>query len=307
MLDDDALTTAEAQLGVIARFQLLDGRSRGEVEAALVSGQLERLLRGVYRVRGAPRTPEQWMVAACLRARPAAVVTGPAVLARHRVEGFHLEHPFEVVLRPGRQLRAIEFAHREDPDPRRRVHRVGGARFATPLDAFLESAPHIDRLGERAFRGAYDRLRFRFGVREDALRRRATVLAAGLPPIVDLLALLELDGLAVESDGERRVGRLLSRFSPAPEAQVWLATGHRADWFFRDLRLVIEYQGRLDHLGASNRAADREREQALQRIGIATYPVVHEDLDRPEVLLSSLAGALALRAAKLGVPAPRLR
>jgi hypothetical protein len=307
MLDATALNQAEAQYGVIARFQLTERLPGGAVDAALAGGQVARVHRGVYRIRGAPCTPEQTMVAACLRARPRATVTGPAVLGQLRLDGFAPEGPYEVVRRPGRRLACGAFAHREDQDPTRRVRRVGAAQFAVPVDAYLESAPHLEDLGERAFRHAYDRLRFRSGVTEVMLRRRARALLPGVAEIADLLALLEMDGLAVESEGERRLGRHLARFSPAPEAQVWLATGHRVDWYFRDLRVAIEYQGRLDHTGVRNREADEERRVALDRLGVVVHPVTHEDLDRPEAFIAVLAGLLAVRAAKLGVPAPRLR
>lgn len=306
MLDDQALMQAEAQYGVIGRFQLTGRLTKGVAESSLETVQVERMHRGIYRVRGAPRVPEQRLVAASLRARPGATVTGPAVLARHQFEGFEYD-AFEVLIQPGRRLRDHGFRHRIDPDPTRRVERVGQARFALPVDAFLESSPSLPVIGERAFRNAYDRLRFRFGLREHQLRRRATVLLAATPAISELLQLLEVDDLAAESEGERRIGRYLARFSPAPEAQVWIAAAHRVDWYFRDLRLAVEYQGRLDHGGHHNRERDATRERALAQLGVAVHPVTHEDLDRPDVFVQTLAGAMAVRAAKLGVATPRLR
>jgi predicted transcriptional regulator of viral defense system len=73
-------TRAKAQHGVVTRAQVLaTGLTRHQVVAALSSGQLRELGRGVYGVAGLPQTWEQRVLAACL-------ATGG--VASHRTAGW---------------------------------------------------------------------------------------------------------------------------------------------------------------------------------------------------------------------------
>lgn len=307
MLDTALLSLAESQHGVLARYQLSRALRPGQVEHALASAAVERVERGVYRLRGAPRTPLQPMIAASLRARPRATATGPGVLATYGFEGFPADHPIAVVIAPERRITRVSFATRVDVDPERPVQRCGEARLASPLDAYLESSAALDHVGERPFRLGWDRLRFVHGVDEGRLRRRARLLAGATPEITRLLAALEVGGIEAESEMERVLGPLLWRFDPPPEPQATLATGHRADWLFRRQRVAVEYQGRVDHRGARNRRRDGQRTAALRGEDIEVFHVEVGDLDDGHALLARLAGILALRSAQLGVAPPRLR
>jgi hypothetical protein len=61
-------------------YQLLWWMAPSVADDLLRSGIFAPLLRGVHRVRGAPRLAEQYAFAAALRARPDATVTGPLAL-----------------------------------------------------------------------------------------------------------------------------------------------------------------------------------------------------------------------------------
>ena len=81
----------------------------------------------------------------------------------------------------------------------------------------------------------------------------------------------------------------------------------RVDWWFRSVRVAVEYQGRVDHDGAAGREADRVRDDELATAGIRLLYVTAGDLHDERVLLATVAGALAARAHELGVTAPQLR
>lgn len=129
---------AEQQRGVIARYQLVAlADEQYLADNFLRTCAFDCLERGVYRIVGGATLPIQPAIAAVLRARPGATLTGPVVLGHLNVDGFTDSEHFEVLLAPGRRLRGVSFTHRVDPDPHRSVARLGDARLANPVDALI--------------------------------------------------------------------------------------------------------------------------------------------------------------------------
>lgn len=131
MLPSAAAELADSQLGIIARWQLLRHTTRGAVDQLVRSGWLTPVQRGVLRVSGCPSLPDQVPIAAALRCRPRATITGPYVLSRSRVDGFGPDAPFEILTVPERLITVeLDFAHRRDSNPDRQVQYLG--RFVSP-------------------------------------------------------------------------------------------------------------------------------------------------------------------------------
>jgi very-short-patch-repair endonuclease len=298
------LRTADAQYGAVGRFQLLDHATDDQVHGWLKNGHLERIFRGSYRVSGSGTSRLQTAMAALLRARPGAALTGPFVLGLLDVDGFTTEDPFTVLTAPGRRLSEAGFEHLNDPYPDRLKAGHGALRVAMPTDALLETAATLGRTDERRCRVGLDSATWRGLTTPERVRERAEELGrehAGAALFLDLLA----DGLeASETDGERILGRLLQHFDPSPEAQVWVTPRRRADWLFRLLRLIFEFQGSVDHGFAARRAADVERDDELGAAGFLVVPVVHADLADEGAALAWIEATLVKRAHELGVPAP---
>jgi hypothetical protein len=305
LLPPAAAHLAEAQLGVLARHQLRRHLGGGQIDARLRRGDLRRMEHGVYRVAGGARLPAQAAVAAALRAGAPSVLSGPAVLALYGVDGFLGSEPYVVLVPPGRRLRRAGFPWRTDPDPRRVTGARGEVRTAGPVDALIESAAFVDELGIRRLRLAHDVLRWRGLLRPGQLTARASelVVRGGSPALVDLL---DLDGQRSTGDGERQLGRLLARFRPAPEAEVWVTPHRRLDWYFRIVRYGVEYQGTVDHATSSGRRRDGTRDRELRRGGIRITYVSAGDLEDERAVLATIAGALAARADELGVLPPAI-
>ncbi len=308
LLNKDVLKLAEQQFGVLARHQLCRSVTAGQVDGLVERGSLVRIHRGVYRVAGGAVLPIQEPLAAALRCRPDATLTGPLVLGYLRVDGFTDTSPYEVLLRPGRRVRASSFTTRVDPYPDRAVTRLGDVRLVAPVDALIDSGRWRDELGDRRLRLAYDWLRWRGlvdpGRVRDLLRERAGI-DEGARQFLDLLGGLE--GLVPESEGERDLGSLLGRFDPAPEPQVRLPNGLRLDWFFPTVALAVEYQGSVDHDTVAGRARDEQRRSKLAHDDIGVFEVRRRDLDDPDGLIRELAGVMAVRAAGRDVAPPRYR
>ncbi|MTV25078.1 hypothetical protein FTX61_06555 [Nitriliruptoraceae bacterium ZYF776] len=302
------LTAGDAQRGVYARPQLIDAFGEAVVDDLARAGTLERLERGVYRVVGGVRLPEQAAFAAALRARPKATITGPLVLHLLGIPGLDGEAPFEILVPPERRLSGVGFPFRVDPDPSRPVIVRGAVRTVGPLDALIDSAVHAERLGgERAIRVAWDHLRWQLDQRADRLERRLDALRGAAPGVERLESILEVGGgVLPESEGERRLAPFGSCFEPAFVAQERVTIRRRSDLFERRTRTALEYLGEVDHAHLAARIADDERDGELREADAHVLYVTAADLREPEVLLGRIASTLTVRAHQRGVTPPAM-
>lgn len=294
----------ESQFGAVARPQLLDHMTEGEVEGLVARRSLEPVQRGVYRVKGGATSPEQSAMAAVLRCRPQAVVSGPFVLALLNVAGFDRSMPFEVLVRPGRRPANVDFAWRRNPTPDATIGWRQGLPITTPTVALVDSARALGTLTPRQLRVGFDAARWAGLTDARRVLARARELGRRDPGARFFLDFLDDDGGVPESEPERLLGDIVSSFDPAPEAQVWVTPRRRSDWFWRYLRLALEFLGRTDHLHQDGRSADRAREEELEDVGIRVVSVVAEDLRRPDDLRAWLRLVLDRRARELCVAPP---
>lgn len=277
-LDHRTLQLLATQHGVVGRFQLLGTHTRGEVDSLVTRRGLVPIERGIYAVRGAPETPEREAMAAQLRCRPRARLTGGFVLAQLGLEPFRRHDPFEVLVDPDRSVSAVTFPHRTDPRPGRRLTPIGALRCVHPTIALADGLVH---LGERDRRVAFHVLRRR-GLWSD--RELAAELVARGDRDEGLRLLCELvdaGETVLDSAEESELGRRLRRIDPRFEPQVWITERYRVDWFLRWLRLAFEYQGEVDHGWAAGRAADAVKTGEAERVGVSVVPVVAADVRDP--------------------------
>ncbi|WP_157041701.1 hypothetical protein [Nitriliruptor alkaliphilus] len=305
MIPTPAFETAEAQHGVLARYQLQRWVTPAAADDLLRSGLFAPVLRGVHRVRGGARLAEQYAFAAALRARPDATVTGPLVLGLLGVPGFLGSPAFEILRRPERRLTNVAFAHRADPLPDRPVGRYGDVRVVGPLDALIDSAGLLGGARARDLRVAWDHLRGKGLTTPDRLQRRCDQLRGLVPGVAILESVLErAGGLEIETEGERALAPVLSCFDPPFVPQWWVTRRRRVDFFSTRCRCGYEYLGEVDHAYVAQRIADDERDAELRREGIRLGYVTKHDLRDPVALVATIAGSLTVRAHELGVTPP---
>jgi hypothetical protein len=303
---DAALRLGESQLGVYARYQLLRWLSADVVDGHRRRGLLINVERGVYRMAGSALLPEQAAIAAALRSRPSAVITGPFVLGHLRVDGFSTNDPFDILLTEGRKISGVGFPHRPDPFPARNCGTIGEVRIAAPVDALIETALWRPRVTDRAIRVAYDQLRWSGRLSVAGLERHLERRGSDDPAVIAFREAVGSADLRSESEGERRLGPVLTRLRPLPEPQVWVTPKRRVDWYLRYLRLGWEYLGDVDHGSSEARAADAARDEELAAAGVKLLYVTARDLEDPPALLTSMMGAIVSRADHLGVEPPRV-
>ncbi|MFP4233667.1 MAG: hypothetical protein ACLFUG_01920 [Nitriliruptoraceae bacterium] len=303
-LPDHLLDLSTQQLGLLARRQVVAELGEVVADRRLRSPWFERVERGVVRLRGGASHPCQQAVAAALRCGPEAVLTGPAAVHLLDADGVTPGGAFEIVLPGRRRVRGVSFPTRREAADDRETWLLGGVRVAEPADALIESCLLHPPPPARQLRQVHDRLRWQGRLRPGALGARVPAITDARPPA--LRDLLELDGQASTGEGERSLGRLLQRFDPPPEPQVWVTPYRRVDWLFRALQLGIEYQGRVDHAWSDGRFGDRTRDDELAQTGLRLLYVSAEDLRDPQALLVRIASAVASRAYERGLRAPTL-
>jgi hypothetical protein len=132
------------QFGIASRPQLLScGLTEGQVEGLVARGGLEKVLCGTYRVPGSAVPVEQTAMAAVIRCRPRARLTGPFVLGLLGVEGFSTADAFEVLVPPERRVRNVPFMVRKDPLPGQFAAMLGPLPVVTATRALVETARRV--------------------------------------------------------------------------------------------------------------------------------------------------------------------
>jgi very-short-patch-repair endonuclease len=270
---------ARRQHGVVARRQLIDlGFHPDAIKHRIRKGRLHPLWRGVY-VVGRPEVTKRgkWMAAT--------LSCGPKALLSHRSAGELwglLRSPRET----GR-VGQIDVVVPHDVFRRRagvRVHQradlgsehrrdVAGIPVTDPVSTLVDLASCTRRWEvERAINDA-DRLDL---VNPETLRAEL----AWLPPRPGMTALRGLlgDGAFTDTGLERRFLSLArSAGLPRPETQA-LVNGYRVDFYWPDLRLVVEADGWRYHRTAVAQTTDYRRDQAHTTSGLTTLRFSEEQV-----------------------------
>jgi very-short-patch-repair endonuclease len=143
---------------------------------------------------------------------------------------------------------------------------------------------------------------------DSALRMRKTTIPRlkwcvsnnrrkGVKGIGVLDALLTERSLASESPLETRLAQILRQSSlPMPEAQFRVMDGAkvigRFDFAYPAAKLIIEVDGYRWHSGKHAWQKDRERDNALNRLGWTVLRFTAEDLRRPRLVISQIRDVL---------------
>jgi hypothetical protein len=297
--DPRALELLDDQTGVVSRRQLRDlGLEKGQIDSLIRRGHQRRVAHGTYLRTAAGRSHVQDALAACLRARHPARVTGPLILALLGCEEYDAdEAPFTILLSPGRRLVNVDFPTREDVAPDRDHARYGALQGTTPARTILELA--VDLVDDDALLLAADRLRWRCRIGAPELTR----LAEALPDHPGTARLQELGLLEAgrpETPGERNLAEVLEPLGLPIRWQVWLAPDLRVDALVVDCGLVIEHAGPTHH-SDRDRDKDTVRDQRIRGLGHEVVHTTASDLRHPEVLRARILAIRAQRLAELGL------
>lgn len=262
------------------------------IQHRLATGRLRLVTRGVY-VVGRPELTQRgrWMAAVLASGRGAMIshLSAAALWEMHRPGR---QTPIDVVVpRPTTHRRAGVRMHRRLGlrDGERRE--VDGIPVTDPLSTLVDIAVELTTAElERAVNEAIQR---------DLVDPEAMQIElGGFPPrpgAGQLRRLLDRDTFVLT---ETRLEQLFAPIAreaglPQPETQVWLH-GHRVDFFWPELGLVVEADSLRYHRSAAKQAADARRDQAHTAAGLRTLRFPHAQIRyEPEYVAQILAATAA--------------
>jgi very-short-patch-repair endonuclease len=284
MADPIVAALAAAQLGVFARFQLLDkGVDASLVKRRVRSGAWVRLAPGVY---GLPGFPDSWarrLWVTYLAAGSDSVVSHESAAADHAVPGFPRDLLTVTVPHPQHQRVAGATVHQSRVMHRHHWVNLYGRRTTTlartlvdlaagtsyaRLDAAYEYALTTDHLTHARMVSCFVEL---FHPARRGMTKLGTILDERGPGHVPAASELERMLFAACD----LVGLTPVRQSPLPGDQVISGC---VDAAFIDAKLILEADGRRWHTRAADFRRDRERDKAAARAGWQTMRFCHEEL-----------------------------
>jgi hypothetical protein len=264
---------AESQHGLVTLRQAVTaGITEDQVEGRVRAGKWRRVRRGVFAMAGAPKTWEQGVLAAVLRAGPGAVASHLCAAALHDFPDSVRELP-ELTAPPGRQPKIPGVrVHRPATLPNYDVRIVD----KIPVTSFARTLVDCTgRLSLGQIARALDAGLVRRQVTVWSVERSLSPLgqAPGRHPskLWTLLAERGLGPISSESRPEIRMLRVLADSGlPKPTQQHRVKFGSdtfRLDLAYPDAKLAIEYDGWDTHKTRVAFDADRRRDRILQLNG----------------------------------------
>lgn len=294
---------ASAQHGVVA---LADARAVGvtdrQLDRRLATGELVAEHRGVYRVLGAPPSPEQTLLAAVMGAGRGAAASHRSAAWVWDLPGGSIDPPEVTVTGRRRPELSGVKAHQRMALAAIDVTRQRDIPVTTPARTLLDLGVVVPF---SVFEAAAERALLRGLVTVPRLREVHERLGGrGRPGSAAMRAFLEERGEATaptESPLELELVRLLRLHGLPParrQLQIRTLRGGmvRLDLAYPEQKLGIEADGRLWHSGRADFQRDRTRGNALLQLGWRILRFTWDDVrQRPETVVADISRALASR------------
>lgn len=287
---------AGGQHGIVSLAQITAlGMSKGSVAHRVRQGRLLRVHRGVYAVGLAPPTPSGRQLAAVLACGDGAVLSHTSAAAAWGLRApqggvVHLTVPPGNGSASRRGIRVHRGRRLEDADAV-----TTGLLPVTSIARTLVDLGDVARPEQvrRAFVRA-EQLRAVDMTQVDAAlasagrRRGAAVLRS-------LLAVYDPRWQRTRSDLELAMLDLIRDFGlPEPRVNEWLLGRFLVDFLWRDVRVVVETDGRKVHGTATALRDDARRDRALRAAGFKVLRVANRDVrDQPARVAKRVARALS--------------
>ncbi|HEY0631769.1 MAG TPA: DUF559 domain-containing protein [Thermoleophilaceae bacterium] len=285
-----AWALARSQHWVIAWRQLIAlGFTREAIAHRIADGRLHPLWKGIYVVGRRDLSREGLFTAAVLACGDEAVLSheSAAILWGIRPACAHL---LEVTVPAGKHPRR----------PRIKVHRratTDATRHSnipvtTPTQTLLDIA---NQLNGTQYERAVNEAMNRDLIDPDELRREIEKIGPR-PGVRPLRSLLDRDThVLTDTELEQRFVPIARRAGlPRPRTQAWV-NGHRVDFYFPDLELVVEADSLRFHRTPSQQAKDRLRDQAHTVAGLTPLRFTHAQITFDPAYVEATLSALSSR------------
>jgi uncharacterized protein DUF559 len=293
----------DQQLGIVTYAQLrARGMTRRQIERSLESAVLERLHLGVFRIRGAPVTYSQQLVAAGLAVGPEAAASHRAAATLHELLSFR-EPRVEVTTNRSRSPEVEGVVVHRLADLRERwVQLVGGVRVTTVARTLVDlGAVASPQTVETALDRATGRRLVTYRDVRDAMRAVARQGRRGVGTIRPLLderigRVLPAGVLAARMESLLRnagLPRAVSEHVVTDEHGGFIAV---ADFAWPDRRLVVEVDGYEFHSTPKAVDHDNARDRLLLAAGWMPLHFSWNEVERhPERVAQEILGTLNTR------------
>jgi very-short-patch-repair endonuclease len=270
-LSSAAWRLARRQHWVVTRRQLLAiGYTEEAIDHRIEVGRLHPVHAGVYAVGRAALTREGYFIAAVLACGDAATLSHESAGALWEIRPYR-HGPVRVsVPADDRRRRPGIKVHRRRT--RIVVTRKMGIRVTTPVETLVDLATRLeDPELERAVNEAVNR-----DLIDPERLRQALDQTTHRPGVRKLAKLLDHRTFAVtETMLEQRFLPLVRAAGlPLPQTQAHV-NGYRVDFYWPDLRLVVEADSLRFHRTAAQQAKDRLRDQTHAAAGLTTLRFTH--------------------------------
>jgi very-short-patch-repair endonuclease len=291
-----------AKKGVVTSSDLWKaGFTQNEVSAALRTGVLKKVRRGLFVLAGKPLTWEQRLLVATRATEPYGAVAGVSAATLLRLDGF-TARPVQVIIPLNREceLEGVTILRSRDFDPAVDRKSVCGLPVTKVPRTLLDLLPHCTETELTiAIEGLIRDYRGLLHGAISYLRERAR----GRRDVFHLIELIteRLHRPATDDAWEVRAELLLKRANLHPSRQVEIrrANGElvaRPDIVFRDHRLVVEVDGHATHGTPRAQKADLQREARLNAEGHEVFRTTPFELKHdPEGFITRLRARLAAR------------
>lgn len=276
---------AREQHALISRTQLSELKlSSKQIAGAVEAERLELVLANVFRLPGAPSTPEQEVAAAVLWGGPSAVASYRSAAALWEIDVPAGARPEITVPAEANPRTSTVVVHRVSLQPERRTRR--GIRVTSPERTIIDLAGVLTaRQLEIAFESARRARLLTVESTTAALARMGTKGRRGATALNALLKTLA-DEPAAESALEVLVARLLRATDlPKPQRQVEVAANgkrYRLDFAWPDHLVALECDGEKWHTDFER---NRRRWSAITaatgyRFVFATWKRINDEPDQ---------------------------
>lgn len=281
---------------MIARRQLLClGFSSEAIKHRVAVGRLHPVHRGVYSV-GRPSLNQhgRWM-AAVLACGDGAVLSHSSAAALWRI-GFEKRSLIELSLPSHSDRRRPHLRIHRRPSLRPRdVTAEYGIPATTPVQTLIDMTPRLDRTGVERMINEADK----YNLTHPPELRAALDARTGEAGVAQLRHILDRRTFRLTKEElERRFLPLAAKAGlPVPLTGQWV-NEFEVDFYWPDLRLVVETDGLRYHRTPAEQARDRLRDQAHTAAGLVPLRFTHEQVryepDYVRRILAQTASRLAI-------------
>jgi very-short-patch-repair endonuclease len=301
----DVWRLAAKQHGVVARAQLLElGVTPRAIQHRLDRRRLHLVRRCVYAI-GHPQLTRhgRWM-AAVLACGPDAVLSDASAAAlwgisrKRSTEGVRIE----VTVQPGRFRRqpGIQVHRRKLSSPD--VLRRDGIPLTSPSQTLIHLAVRLTPTALAAMVNETDKL----GLIDAEALRASLGRFSGQGGVGRLRSLLEKQTFTLtDSELERRFLPLVRRAGLPSPLTGKRVNGFKVDFYWPDLRLVVETDGLRYHRTPSQQGRDRLRDQVHAASGMTTLRFTHAQVVYEADHVVRTLAAVASQGAAIGPIAAR--